>query len=397
MVFISRSRAESATTIRLLTLFVLFLFSFRVGAGGQEPAFYSVDLLGSKPAVRYEQAKGVFHYVVPCKQYVATGRQELEAAICWPVTARRLRMIHGKLDFSDFIPGILTVSVTQIRFIPEAAKDMQFWNSIPAAGVKLTDDPAKITRYLESKEIGYKFGFRNYCEECDKSGSALDPTKDAQLIAEFQNVSEALTHFKEVYDRITEMAQQVRFIVAPRNQPMPSDPHVAMSLYSALNRGLAAACPSAVRPCLEEFEKYQACESAAPVTGCGAPPRCTATCALPPGTIKSLHASECWGAPSSSATLVPSWSEVFNREDENGTAKGDARPVAKAPIGGVIGSIGMGGGRTPQPGWGTLAGIGASIPTMIVGYDPGQATNGQEDKSCSVAQTYKRLRADRRE
>jgi hypothetical protein len=365
----------------------MLVSAFLIDARAQEPAFYS-DMWATRPAVRYEQSKGVFHYVVPCKQYAARGSQEVELAICWPVLARRLRMVNGKFDFSDFIPGILTISATQVRFIPEAAKDMEFWNSIPVSNVRLEDDPAKITRYLTSKEIGYKFGFRNYCEECDKLGSVLDPAKGAQLISEFQNVSDALTHFGLVYGRLTAIARQVRFIVAPRNQPTPSDPHGAMSLYSALNRGLAAACPAGVRPCLQEYEKYQACESTVSPTGCGSPPSCTATCALSPETIKPLNATECWGAPSPSATLIPSWTEVFKQEDADRASRGEPKPVSKAPVG-AVGMSAIGGSWSPQPGWATLASMGASIPTMINGYKL-----SQPEKSCGVAQTYERLRTD---
>jgi hypothetical protein len=357
------------------------LSAFPTGARAQEPAFFS-DLFYTRPAVRYEETKGAFHYVIPCKQYAVKGSQELEPAICWPVLARRLRMVNGKFDFSDFIPGILTISATQVRFIPEAAKDMEFWNSNPVSGFKLADDPAKITRYLESKEIGYKFGFRNYCEDCDKSKSLVDPSKDAQLIAEFQNVSDALTHFDQVYGRFTEMARQVRFIVAPRNQPTPTDPHGAMSIYSALNGGLAEACPTEARTCLQEYEKYQACESTASHTGCGTPPSCTAICALPAEAIEALHATECWGAPSSSATLVPSWAEVFKEEDADRAAKGEAKPAAKVPAG-VVAAGGFPGGWSPQPGWGNLAAMGASLPTMIDGYEV-----AHPERSCGVAQTY---------
>ena len=128
--------------IQRLLLFAIFLSALQVGARAQEAAFYS-DLFSTRPAVRYEEAKGVFHYVIPCKQYVAKGSQDLESAICWPVLARRLRMINGKFDFSDFVPGILTISATQVRFIPEVVKDMEFWNSIPLSGVKLADDPSE--------------------------------------------------------------------------------------------------------------------------------------------------------------------------------------------------------------------------------------------------------------
>jgi hypothetical protein len=373
--------------IQRLLLFAIFLSALQVGARAQEAAFYS-DLFSTRPAVRYEEAKGVFHYVIPCKQYVAKGSQDLESAICWPVLARRLRMINGKFDFSDFVPGILTISATQVRFIPEAVKDMEFWNSIPLSGVKLADDPAKITRYLESKEIGYKFGFRNYCEECDKSRAAVDPSKEAQLIAEFQNVSDALTHFDQVYGRFSEMARQVRFIVAPRNQPTTYDPHEAMSIYSALNHGVAAACPAQVRPCLQEYEKYQACESTASSRAeCGPTPSCTAICTLSPETLKPLHATECWGAPSSSATLIPSWTEVFKQEDADRATKDNPKQVSKVPFG-VAGTGGLlGASWSPQPGWGTLAAIGASMPTIIDGYEI-----AHPEKSCGVAQTYERLR-----
>ena len=62
----------------------MLVSAFLIDAQAQEPAFYS-DMWATRPAVRYEQSKGVFHYVVPCKQYAARGSREVELAICWPV------------------------------------------------------------------------------------------------------------------------------------------------------------------------------------------------------------------------------------------------------------------------------------------------------------------------
>ena len=375
-------------SVRRVHLILILLLSYLHSAEAQEAAFYNVDLFGPKPAVRFEQAKGVFHYVVPCKQYVSEDGPGQESAICWPVSARRLRMVDGKFDFSAFIPGILTISATQVRFIPQDAKDMAFWHSLPVSKVRLTEDPAKVTRYLESKEIGYKFGFLNYCEECDRSSSPLNPAKEAQLISEFQNVAEALIHFDVVYAKIAGLAREVRFTVALRNQPKLSDPRAAMIIYSNLNRSLAGLCPATVRPCIEEYAKYEACESSASSAGCGSPPACTATCTLPPATITSLKASECWGVPSSSATLIPSWEDVFRQEDADRVlASGEAKSGQAIAIG--LGAAPKPYSWIPGPGWSTLVGTGASVPTIIDGYPL-----NQPDKACGVAQTYERLKTD---
>ncbi len=373
--------------IRNLSLLTMVLLLLLAKARAQEAALFSEDAYGSKPAIRYEQARGVFHYVVPCKQYVTMGSQQTERAVCWPASARRLRIINGKFDFSDFIPGVLTISATQVRFIPAEAKDMPTWGSIPVADIRFGDDPSKITRYLTSKDIGYKFGFLNYCEECDKNSTALDPAKDAQLSSEFQNVSEALTHFDQVYSRIADIATKVRFDIAARNQPTPTDPGPAMRIYSALNHELSGLCPAAVRSCLKEYEIYQQCKSKGPATNCSSPPSCTATCILPPATIRRLKVTECWAPRKASANLIPSWDEVFKQEDKVGVPKGGTNPIEKASFGGG-GLVGMG---SPQPGWATLAGIGASVPTMIDGYVPGAS-----EKSCGVERTYERMRAEHR-
>lgn len=94
------------------------------------------------------------------------------------------------------------------------------------------------------------------------------------------------------------------------------------------------------------------------------------------------------GSPSSSATLIPSWTEIFKQEDADRASTGEPKPVSKAPVG-AVGMAAMDGSWSPQPGWATLASMGVSMPTMIDGYKL-----GQPEKSCGVAQTYERLRTD---
>ncbi len=361
-------------------------------------------------AVRYEEARGVYHYVVPCKQLIGGGSYDTEVALCWPINAMRLRMVNGKLDFSQATQGTLTISAREVRFIPVQAQDMGLWLSVPLSEAQFSDQSGSGTSgfgtaMIGSKEVAYKFGFMNLCvPSCAPGAVALDPSKSDQLKAEFKNVSDSLKSFDSVYGRFRTMALQVRFTVTPGNQPKPGDGGSAMELYSALNGRLAEVCSEPAKSCIKKYQAYQDCAGKNPSGGpCGATPDCTATCALAPESYKKLEAGVCESPTRDSATLFPRWTEYVKKEDGGRTSntspttaqssaevRGVVEMAAPPAMGGVLGShpTTTGGSWTPPPGWGSLAGMSGGTFAMV-----DVASQQPPDDSCSAAHVYARMKA----
>lgn len=373
----------------------------------QEPAFFSNGSAMGQ-AVRYEQAHGVYHYVVPCKQLIGGMSYDTEVALCWPVNAMRLRMGDGKLDFSAATQGTLTISAREVRFIPVQAKDMALYFSVPIFQAQFSDQSGSGTSgfgtaMIGSKEVAYKFGFANVCvPSCAPGSVALDPSKNDQLKAEFRNVADSLKTFDSVYGRFRTMALQVRFIVTPGNQPKPGDVVLAMELYGGLNGRLAEVCSESARSCIKKYQAYQECSGKNPSSGtCGAPPDCTATCTLAPESYKRLEAGVCESPSRDSATLFPRWTE-YARTDESGRGSNPSATAAPpSPVvagmagvpgamGGVLGSHSTTTGTswTPPPGWGSLAGMSGGTFAMV-----DVASRQPPDDSCSASHVYARMKA----
>jgi protein TonB len=368
---------------RVKAAFFLCLAAGIPAAHAQEPALFFSGLSAPMHAVRYEENPGFFHYVVPCRQF-AGGK--LEPALCWPVSAVRLRLIDGKLDQSAMVQGIVTVSATQVRFIPQEQKDMEFSKAIATSEVLYRHQPGQAFAILGVGDYGLQFGFSNYCVSCQAGAVPLGPA--AQLEPEFSNVADSLQHFDSVYGRIRDIAREIRVTIGPGSQPTPEDPGPAMQLYSSLNQRLAEMCAEPARSCIRSYQSYQACESGASPANCGAPPSCTASCTLAPDVYHGLNAGACESPGKDSLTLYPNWEDALKREDA------EHPPATPACDPGGVGVAGMAGmmpgtsappptvGIAQYPGWATLSGMPDQL-LATVDY-PSQTSAG----SCKAGQVY---------
>ena len=374
----------------LRSYLLLVVSAAALAAGAQEPALFNGDFVTGQ-AIRYEEAPGFYHYVIPCKQIISEGRYDSEVALCWPVNAIRLKVVDGKLDMSRPSQGTLTISATQLRFIPKSATDMDLWFSAPLNQVDLADNPGPVTAIIGSKTAGYKFAFLNVCVlQCASGANPLDMSKTEQFKAEFRNVSDSLKNFGAVYQRVRDMALQVRFFVGPPNQPVPSDPLPAMKLYSELNQRMGQACPQAAKACIAKYAAYQSCEGAPSKTDCGVPPDCTATCTLAPELYRELQAGVCISPSRDSATLFPRWNEVFKKENTERATNPSQNGPATVNVPGIpmAGVAGMRTAGSPLPGWGWLAPMSGGANAII--DTPGRTP---PDDSCSVSHIYQRVRS----
>ena len=290
-------------------------------AHAQEPAVLNLTFFTPKPAARYEQSPGVFHYVVPCAQFIDESRPGQEAAICWPVVAIQMRKVDGKLQSSHAVQGILTVSPARVRFIPMEQKDIDLWGEFPIGQASFVHTPGTQFALVAGKDAAYRFGMGNFCEGCKTGAAPLAPANSAQLDSEFRNISESIKQFAPVYDRMRDLALQMRVIVDARNQPLPGDLPVMMELYSQLNQRLAGVCQEPEKSCIQSYQAYQACKSGASSANCAAPKDCTATCSLPSGAYAGLKATACSPPTGNPVTLYPIWNEEFARQDAD-RAKG---------------------------------------------------------------------------
>jgi TonB family protein len=333
-----RMRLRPAVTF---ALFLLFLLETGV-VMPQEPAFLSGSM-----AVRYEEARGVFHYVFPCKlppgdapqsSGGATSVKDKASALCWPVLVGRFRTVDSKSESPVLVAGILMVSDSLVRFVPNDAKNANLMPDTPPTDIAFQYDAGHVVEaVLHTKEGAYGFTFQAMCIGCTLGTPPLDTKKTAQLEGEYRDFENSLTQFGTVFERINELASQIRFGITPKNQPTLKDPPEAMGLYSDLNQRFAELCPEAAKSCVRSYAKYQACKSGNFSTECGDPPGCSAFCALTPGAFRDLKASFCKSKFLDSAALVPDWSGVARKMDAAREAKGPIDPktmhLAAAPPG----------------------------------------------------------------
>ena len=323
--------------------FPLFLFLlFETGAvTAQEPAFLSGGM-----AIRYEEARGVFHYVFPCKlplgdtpqsRGAATSAKDKTSALCWPVLVGRFRTVDGKSESPAFVAGILMVSASLVRFVPNDTKNANLMPDTPPTGTAFQYDAGHVMAILRTKEGAYGFTFQARCLGCSRDMPPLDTKKKAQLEGEYRDFGDSLTQFDIVSKRINELAAQIRIGITPKNQPTLKDPPEAMGLYSDVNQRFAELCPEPAKSCVHSYAKYQACKSGNLSTECGDPPGCSAFCALTSAALRELKAGLCTSRLLDSATLVPDWSAVARKMDAAREAKDPIDPktmhLAAAPPG----------------------------------------------------------------
>jgi hypothetical protein len=309
-------------------LFLFFLLETRV-VMPQEPAFLSGSM-----AVRYEEARGVFHYVFPCRLPLgvmpqssggATSAKDQTSAVCWPVLVGRFQTVDGKSESTVPVAGILMVSASLVRFAPNDAKSANLMPDTPPTGIAFQYDARHVVAVLHTKEGAYGFTFQPMCIGCTLGTPPLDTKKTTQLEGEYRDFEDSLTQFGTVSKRINELAAQIRFGVTPKNQPTLKDPPEAMGLYSDVNQRFAELCPDPAKSCVQSYAKYQACKSGNLSMECGDPPDCSAFCELTTGAFRDLKAGLCTSKFLDSAALVPDWSGVARKMDAAREAKGPWR------------------------------------------------------------------------
>src|ERR1017187_5850772 len=104
-------KRESMNRTLLVANLLFFLASQVVSS--QEPAFLSM-----RQGVRYEEARGSFHYVLPCRMPTAAAVQPdatTTGALCWPALLGRLQMIDGKLQSLTPVDGMFMLSASLLR------------------------------------------------------------------------------------------------------------------------------------------------------------------------------------------------------------------------------------------------------------------------------------------
>ena len=282
---------------------------------GQEPAFG-----GGRPGIRYEQSAGVYHFVYECQTGLefsqpAEMKAKLEGyserALCWSVTAFRLKGRGAAMQASPMVSGRLVVSATHFRFLPNDGKSAEYYADFPLNAVQLQHVSGQAIAFFGvTLDLFYKFAFANYCPACG-NGTVAPATKNVlQLDQEFAQLQASLKDFDGVYKTISDLSMKNRIEIRSGNQPDRGDGLEPAHLYSEMNTRLAGFCPEPAKGCFQAFAKYEACKSASWDAECGPRPTCSASCFATLHDLQRLDASACVQADQQAANLVPDWSAV---------------------------------------------------------------------------------------
>ena len=303
----------------------------------QEPAFYSHSM-----GVRYEEGPGNFHYVFNCALPIGNARESASgfpaqgrgaAAVCWPALMGRVQTTNGTLTYDKPVSGVLMVSASLVRFVPDDLAGPSMLPDKAPAEIQYSHNAKEITATLSVKEGAFAFAFRSLCLGCTSGAVRYDTKKMAQLNAEFREFEDSLTHFDVVSSHIHDLASTLRVGVMPKNQPSVTDPPEAMGLYGDLNGRFAALCPEPAKSCVQAYAKYQMCKRGSLQAECGDEPACSAYCAIPSDNLRSLKATFCTAQGGDSMALVPDWTPVAEKMDADRRARGpiDLKTVHLSP------------------------------------------------------------------
>ena len=307
--------------------FLLFFVRFEIGTvKAQVPAFLSGGM-----AVRYEEAPGYFHYVFPCKMPLGNSPHagstpspatDTVPALCWPALMAQAKMANGSAKSTVPVAGVLMVSASLVRFVPNDPKNTSLIPDAPSKDTVFQYDAPHAVAALRTKEGTYGFAFQSICLGCTPGTSPIDTKKSAQLEGEYRDFKESLTQFDTVSRHINDIAARIRVGVTLKNQPTVSDPPEAMALFSDLNQRFAEFCVEPDKSCVRNYAKYQACKSASSSADCGDPPACSAFCTLTSEALRGLKAGLCTSKLLDSGALIPDWSEAAKKMDAAREAKG---------------------------------------------------------------------------
>jgi TonB family protein len=185
----------------------------------QEPALFR-----NQPAARFEEAAGVFHYIVPCTEgntdANATGER---SALCWPVTASHVQRVDGKLVQSEAVQGTVRISASEVAFLPDEPKGESQAKPYARSETAFSHKAGAGEARFGNKDEIYVFTFSNACFGCTAGAVPQDPSKAAQVDQEYELFHQALKDFKQVQERIVALSEQSRALVVAAGEPNVTD------------------------------------------------------------------------------------------------------------------------------------------------------------------------------
>ena len=298
----------------------------------QEPAFYR-----GAQAVRFPEAPGFYHYVLPCKPPGLNGPSvqsaATEPAICWPVRVIRTQIVQGKPETSPPVDGTIAISASAVQFLADKPADASYNTTFPSGLTQFQHQAGKPVGVIGTRDLAFVFGLSNTCVGCSAASTSAPPPDASKLDAEFAKISEALRDFSAANTWLNSIASQLRVGVTPHNQPSPTDGRNAQALYSELNRSLAPLCSEPAKSCVLRYATFQQCKSADTAANCGDAPACSAFCAISRDELKTLRATVCESKLEDSATLSPDWASFFEglqRSATSHTLAPEFKPVSPA-------------------------------------------------------------------
>jgi protein TonB len=186
----------------------------------QEPA--TID---NEPAVRFEQAKGYFHYAAFCrtpKEFSAQAPKsglpldQIEFGIGWYVKATVMRAAGGA---SPEIDGRIVISPHHVRFMPANPESADQYFDLPRADAELKRSPGQSGAVLHGNDVVVKFQFRKICLTC-ASGTPVPPGESAPLVEqEFALFDDTLKNFESGWRKTYRLSKGGSTDLASENQP----------------------------------------------------------------------------------------------------------------------------------------------------------------------------------
>jgi TonB family protein len=300
----------------------LFLFlTCSAAAGAQEASYF-----GGFPAVRFEQSPGVFHVMYACQpplemarlaQAAAKPAGIAEPALCWLVSALRMSRNGATYNASPVVDAHIMITAHSFRLIPVDTKDADLYAEFRSDEINVQHKSAEAFAFFGSKDVFYKFGFKNMCTKCESGTPAPPATNTAELDAEFETFRDSIRHFETAQQRITDMGSKIRVEIRPNNQPGMTDTSETLKLYADLNERFAELCAEPAKSCVRSFAAFQKCKSGSGSADCNARPACSEACVISMNDLRKLKADACVQWDQSGASLSPDWTEAVQAQNKN--------------------------------------------------------------------------------
>ena len=262
-------------------------------AWGQEAAF-----LGSNGAMRYVEAPGYYHYVLPCAVKAAdtagdAAKTRPPVAVCWSVYGGLRLKEDGTPNDAKPTAGVMLVSQDVVEFIPTNGGSAGTAVQFAPKEIVYSFDEGSLVASLKTPVGTYSFVFQAICDGCKQGTPLLDLTKKDQLRGEYAEFEKSLTEFKVVYSKVSLRSAAFNAVINPKDQPGPGDVPEAMGLYGDFNKKLAALCAEPARACVTKYSEYQECKKNNANAECGEAPMCEAACGVTMNDLLMTGATVC--------------------------------------------------------------------------------------------------------